>query len=69
MNTRVWIIATICLRGCTQVPPAATLPTSSAVQQAPLSNYFWFEPMPSQRLFARVCQLGTSCLDLVSRPF
>ena len=66
MNNKVPIlVAVVMIAGCGT--PART---PVAIRQPDLSNYFefWREP-PSHMPQARLCLLGTSCLDMDSRPF
>jgi hypothetical protein len=68
MNTKVSLLAFVCLAGCTQMPPPAAV---VAPEPPPLSppGFFFQAPEPAEPPFARLCQLGTSCMAMDSRPF
>ena len=67
MNTRVSLIALICLAGCAQTPTPAP-PMVTIIRPALPPNYFWLNPHADQPP-AKACLLGTSCLTLDSQPF
>ena len=67
MNTRVSLIALICLAGCAQTPPPAP-PMVTIIRPALPPNYFWLNP-PADQPPAKACLLGTSCMTLDSQPF
>ena len=57
-------MASVCLLGCSTSPPAPVPIVEPLTFELPL------EPVPQQDpLAGRVCQLGTSCLELDPRPF
>ncbi len=56
-------MASICLLGCSTSPPAPVPVVEPLTFALPL------EPPHQDPLAGRVCQLGTSCLELDPRPF